>query len=856
MKGFRKKCWAICLTLALVGSMGIPAKAEGVSMKIGGKETNYTGTLIKTKVNGSSVNISQTPGIIIDGYAMIPYRQTLQQSELLVTVSKKGKQITFGYDGNKVLVTINSTTAYVNGNKKKMPMAPKKVTYTGSGKSAVLVPAHYVAGSLGIEYQYDQGSGTVNLNGKTNPKARISGSLMLQYNDKVVQYTGARTKVTLNGKTVPSAMPGIIIGDINTVAANAIFAKSALKATVKVDKINNRLLITYGTKTISMEIGTKKAKVNGADITMPGKALKVKNMDTGKSYHMVPAEFTATQLGLTYKWNNKKATAVMEAEISGANDTQQKPQEGKDDSLEGKTTKLKINGDLQKLPVDPVIKNGANMVPARAAFSDSVIGATLKYDSAAKTLRLTYGKKTIEMTIGSKTAKVNGKKTTILTAPYRQSDKAGKSYVMIPSHFVASTFGFGYEWNAKKLTATITGEFGATKPDGGDEKEDGDKKDDDSSDAPAKPDELRGMWISYLDFDNQKLDEAKFHEEIDAMFARCVELKMNAVFVQVRPFGDALYPSSSFPWSAVISGTQGTDPGYDPLDYMVTKAHSLGLAFHAWVNPYRITASYTGTAASAVNALSDDNPAKVWYKSNNEEDNRNVLNYNKQLYYNPASADVRNLITNGIKEIVRNYPVDGIHFDDYFYPTFSNSNVDTAFDAQEYNEYIEGGGDRTIAQWRRNNVNLLIAKVYKAIKKINDDCVFGVSPAGNISNLRSDLQYYVDVDTWLSQDGYVDYICPQLYWGFENGTYSYDVVYDQWAQLNRGKDVKLYIGIAAYKAGTSSTDEWNSNNDILKRQIQYARTDGSADGFLFFRYGSFQTSAIKKELKNLQSVLK
>jgi uncharacterized lipoprotein YddW (UPF0748 family) len=839
MKLKMKKILSAAIAIMMIVTMFVPAKAAGVQLKIGKQTVNYTGRQVKVKVNKNKLNLENRFGIIIDGYAMVPYKQAFQQSELLVSVSKTGKNITFGYNGNKILVTLNSKTAYVNGNEQTMPAAPKKVTYINSKKSAIVVPARYIAGNLGITYEYNSNNNTVTLTGETNSNVTAEGGMILQYNNKVVSYTGAKTKATLNGTAISSAMPGIIMNGTNMVAANSVFAKSPLKAILKVDKTNNRLLITYGTKTVSMDIGTKKAKVNGVAVTMPEKVLRVKNMKTGKAYYMVPAEFVATNLGLTYKWNNDKITAVMKAKDLDTDSSNKQDSTVSEESNEGKTTILKINDEKLSLPIDPVIKNGTNMVPVRQVFAKSVIGATFKYDSTTKMISLTYGKKTIQMTVGSKTAKVNGKSTTMETAPCRMKNDAGKSYVMVPAHFVASGLEFGYQWNEKKLTANITGSFA----------------------TPSEPeqdhsDELRGMWISYLEFDNQLLEEAEFQAKVDEMFSRCVELNMNAVFVQVRPFADALYDSKYFPWSSVVAGVQGTDPGYDPLEYMVEKAHLLGLEFHGWVNPYRITAEYTGTAADAVEALSDDNQAKIWYESESEEENRNVLVYQKQLYYNPASSEVRNLITNGIKEIVKNYHVDGIHFDDYFYPTFSTSNVETAFDAVEYDDYVYAGGTDTIAQWRRGNVNTLIAKVYKAIKNIDEECVFGVSPAGNMNNLRSDLQYYVDIDTWMQEDGYVDYICPQIYWGFENGTYSYDNVYDQWTALERRDGIKIYIGIAAYKAGTNSTDEWGNNNDILKRQVEYGRETGGTNGYIFFRYDSFQNASIKKELKNLQTVLK
>lgn len=834
-----KKMISAAIAVMMIATMIVPTQAAGVQLKIGTKIVDYIGRQVKVKVNNDKINLGNRFGIIIDGYAMVPYKQVLEESELLVTTSKNGKKITFGYNGNKVLITLNSKSAYVNGNEQAMPVAPKKVTYVGSAKSAIVVPARYIAGKLGITYEYDSENNTVMLTGETNTAVTAKGGMILQYDNKVVTYMGAKTKATLNGNTVSTAMPGIIMNGTNMVAINDVFAKSQLQAILKLDKTNNRLLITYGTKTVSMGIGTKKAKVNGVAVTMPEKALRVKNMKTGKAYYMVPAEFVATNLGLTYKWNNDEITAVMKVKGLNVDASDNQNDANSEKNNEGKTTILKINHAQIDLPIDPVIKNGVNMVPVRQVFEKSVIGATFKYDSTTKMFALTYGKKTIQMTVGSKTVKVNGKITNLNIAPCRMKNNSEESYIMVPAEFVATGLELGYTWDENKLIADITGSFAGN-----------------SGMEQDHSDELKGMWISYLEFDNQLMEESAFRAKIDEMFERCVELNMNAVFVQVRPFADALYDSTYFPWSAVVAGVQGNDPGYDPLEYMVEKSHLLGLEIHAWVNPYRITAEYTGKAADAVATLSDDNQAKIWYESEYEQENRNVLVYGKQLYYNPASSEVRNLITNGIKEIVQNYDVDGIHFDDYFYPTFSTGNVEDSFDAEEYHDYVNSGGTKSIAQWRRENVNTLIAKVYKAIKTIDKECVFGVSPAGNINNLRSNLQYYVDIDTWMQEEGYIDYICPQIYWGFENGTYSYDNVYNQWNALERRDGVKLYIGIASYKAGTSSTKEWDSNDDILQRQIEYGREAGGSDGYIFFRYDSFQTSYIKKELKNLQTVLK
>ncbi len=377
-----------------------------------------------------------------------------------------------------------------------------------------------------------------------------------------------------------------------------------------------------------------------------------------------------------------------------------------------------------------------------------------------------------------------------------------------------------------------------------------------------KDGEFQAVWISYLEFLDRLKDpktgvagytEERFHQVVDEMFDNVAAMKMNAVVVHVRPFGDAMYPSKYFPWSKYISGTQGKNPGFDPLEYMVSAAHKRGLQFHAWVNPYRITSDTTD-----VNKLSKDNIARKWLTNNSKKDDRRVLSFGGALYYNPSDNWVQAHIRYGIQEIVENYDVDGIHFDDYFYPTLG-SNYKKNFDYKEYEEYSSWSKEngvkvKSIADWRRDNVNRLVKYIYSDIKEINEEVDFGISPGGFLDYLLLNDQYYTDIKTWLSKPGYIDYICPQLYWSFENKDFPYDKTLDRWLELRTNKDVKLYVGIAAYRAGSSLESAWK-DPDILKDMIEYGRDTGLVDGYLYFRYDFFYSKATKQAVEKLLDII-
>lgn len=356
------------------------------------------------------------------------------------------------------------------------------------------------------------------------------------------------------------------------------------------------------------------------------------------------------------------------------------------------------------------------------------------------------------------------------------------------------------------------------------------------------------MWISYLEFLTiaQGQTKAGFTKHIDTMFSKIKDYGLNTVFVQVRPFGDALYDSKLFPYSYVLTGTEGVNPGYDPLDIMVDKAKEYGLRIEAWINPYRIRASASSKPLASNN---------IALKHINSQTGA-VIQYNGGIFYNPASTTARELIVAGVVEILDNYDVDGIHFDDYFYPT-----TDAAFDSSFYQQYQNAGGRLSLADWRRDNVNKLVREVYEAIKQVNSKVIFGISPQA-----RVDVNYnaqYADVEKWLSSSGYIDYICPQIYFGFDHEIVPYTQLLNSWNSMAKQGSVDLYIGLAVYKCGVvdngakAGKNEWVYCDTMLADMLEEARSKSTYKGVVLYRYDSlFQPEAgVAQHMKNERAAL-
>ena len=359
--------------------------------------------------------------------------------------------------------------------------------------------------------------------------------------------------------------------------------------------------------------------------------------------------------------------------------------------------------------------------------------------------------------------------------------------------------------------------------------------------------EMKAVWVPFMALEdkNGNYTEAEFKSRFDNILADSKNHGINTMVVHVRPFGDALYKSNLFPWSHILSGTQGNDPGFDPLEYMIEKTHNDNMAFHAWINPLRIQSNNTPSI------LCESNLYNKWKTDSDSSNDNWVLDSNGNKYFNPYYPEVRKVIIDGVKEIVENYNVDGIHFDDYFYPT---DNYD--LDKVSYNEYTSKIGENAIAlsqdQWRIANINTLVSGVYSEIKNIDPSVQFGISPQANISN---DLKMSADVYSWGSKSGYVDYLCPQLYVNFDHPALPYNKAADMWKNLITNENVKYYIGLGLYKAGSSADNgTWQNSNNIIQKEIEYGR-NLNCDGFMLYSWEFLSNNQTSQEVSNAMKIL-
>lgn len=352
----------------------------------------------------------------------------------------------------------------------------------------------------------------------------------------------------------------------------------------------------------------------------------------------------------------------------------------------------------------------------------------------------------------------------------------------------------------------------------------------------------KAIWITYYELSDFTMNstENSFTEKIDEVFKRLSEFGFNTVVVQVRPCCDAFYKSELFPTSVYYNGKQGSIMSYDPLQIICDLSNKYNLQIEAWINPYRVS--------------QDDDYTKL-SKNNFATINKDMTSIvDKKIYLNPAYDQVINLICNGVKEIVENYKISAIHFDDYFYPT-----TDKSFDEKEYKEYT---GDLSLQSWRKNNVNNMIEKVYKIIKSIDTEIEFGVSPAANIENNKNKL--YADVEHWI-KNGWIDYVCPQIYFGFKNEVQPFMQTVKEWVKLTEKYDVDLYIGLPLYKSGNkdeyasisniNAIDEFKNNNDIISRQIRYISNYSKIKGYFIFSYSQLNSEKSKEEVSNIYDIM-
>lgn len=334
--------------------------------------------------------------------------------------------------------------------------------------------------------------------------------------------------------------------------------------------------------------------------------------------------------------------------------------------------------------------------------------------------------------------------------------------------------------------------------------------------------EIRAIYISYLEYLNyfnsnsKSINQVKIDKIIDEVKLN----NLNCIILHVSPFSDSIYDSKLFPYSYTLTGVEGKNPGFDYLDYFIKKSHAKDIKVYAWINPYRISFEKN------MNNISDSNPAKRLINTSSIGIDKNGV------YYNPASEIVKNLIIRQVEEIIKNYKVDGIHFDDYFYVNYD-------IDKLEYKNYLENGGNLNLSDFRLQQTNDLIKRVYKTIKKKNKNIIFSIAPDGNINNNYK--YHFADVKTWLKNNDYIDIIMPQIYYGFENEYSPFKKVLDNWLNLRENKSIQVVPVLAAYKVNEIDNgagygrNEWIENKNLINQQISLIKKY-NLQGYAFFRY--------------------
>ncbi len=360
--------------------------------------------------------------------------------------------------------------------------------------------------------------------------------------------------------------------------------------------------------------------------------------------------------------------------------------------------------------------------------------------------------------------------------------------------------------------------------------------------------ELRAVWtasVFNIDWPSASgLTAEQQKEEMITLLDTAQDLRFNAVILQIKPTSDAFYKSKLSPWSRYLTGTQGQNPGYDPLEFFIEESQKRNLETHVWVNPFRILngGSWDGVVS---NHIARKNPD--W-----------VIEYNGRYYFDPGNPKAQSYIIKEIMEIVKNYDIDVLHMDDYFYP-YKAYGADKKIlhfnDDDSFKKHGRGFSDRD--DWRRHNVNIFVKTLGEAIKKEKKHVAFGISPFGVWRNKSADPKgsdtlagqtnyddLYADVLAWINKD-WIDYIMPQVYWHFDNKSAPYGVL-AKWWNDNTKNNVKLYMGLGVYKL---SENNWPVT--YIKEQVDFARKQPRVSGF-----AHYSAKWIVNDTKNIQSYIK
>jgi uncharacterized lipoprotein YddW (UPF0748 family) len=352
---------------------------------------------------------------------------------------------------------------------------------------------------------------------------------------------------------------------------------------------------------------------------------------------------------------------------------------------------------------------------------------------------------------------------------------------------------------------------------------------------PALQREMRGLWVATvanIDWPSRaSLSADQQRAELLSILDRAAAAGFNAIFFHVRPASDAVYRSSIEPWAALLSGTQGSDPGYDPLAFAVQEAHARGLQLHAWINPFR-----AGNSADTARL----SPMHVFRA---RRDLTRV--YGKQLWLDPGEPAVHDHVMRVVADIVRRYDIDGVHADDYFYPYPETDAANRAIQFPDTATYVRSATSLTISDWRRANVDSFVERLQREVHAIRPAIAVGISPFGiwrpgspnGVAGLDAYATIYADSRKWL-QEGWVDYLAPQLYWAIAAPQQSFPALLDWWlAQNARGRHV--WPGLAAYRVGDGTATAFGTTE--ITSQVSLTRSRPAGTGHLLYNTTSTLT---------------
>ena len=350
--------------------------------------------------------------------------------------------------------------------------------------------------------------------------------------------------------------------------------------------------------------------------------------------------------------------------------------------------------------------------------------------------------------------------------------------------------------------------------------------------------DMKCMWLSQFDLSRVYSDggaqrnESDFRALLSTVLDKVAENGINTVILQVRPNADSMYPSQVYPPSAYVVGSYGRAFGYDAVKIAVELAHERGLSIHAWINPLRAMTD------SQIASVQRDYAIRQWYDDSALR-GKYVVKVGENWYLNPAYSEVRELILDGAREVMQKYDFDGLHMDDYFYPT-----TDASFDTAAYRQYLREDGTLSLADFRRDALNKLVGGMYDSLKAIDPEALYGISPAGNYNTVYN--SHYADVLTWCAEEGYIDYICPQVYFGLEHSSFDFISTAEKWQSYIKTDSVKLIVGMSLGKAQSGvdnyageGKNEWSEHKDVLKRCLEYTKELDKCVGVAYFCYQYF-----------------